>query len=289
MGRYGKFYVTEWGPIAQDNMVHNTKAEVFRRGPITCSVDSGRLEEGRYRRGELITDTYRTWDGKQYETDHVVSVVGWGVENGVEYWHVRNSWGRYMGEDGFVKVATGKNVMAIESNCNWAVIAPEPFTKEYGPSDADRLFPSADVPPLNELGYQKALSSKFVELDVATFIRRIMTSKNLTAMDAPTAFELAKTIAKAPPAKFSTLLLEVSAGTCGGESATPCPPVGSIPDIIHRSGLHAVAGVGLGCAALALACASIVCIVGRRRVRSSIRDVARAGLAEQAATELNAA
>merc|ERR1711957_730403 len=108
-------------------------------------------------------------------------------------------------------------------------IAPEPLTKEYGPSDADRLFPSADVPPLNELGYQKALSSKFMELDVATFIRRIMTSTNLTAMDAANAFELAKTIAKAPPAKFSTLLLEVSASTCGGASATPCPAAGSIP------------------------------------------------------------
>lgn len=37
--------------------------------------------------------------------DHAVTAVGYGNENGQEYFLVRNSWGTYWGENGYVKVA----------------------------------------------------------------------------------------------------------------------------------------------------------------------------------------
>lgn len=39
---------------------------------------------------------------------HAVKVLGWGKENGTDYWLCANSWGEAWGLDGFFKIKMGE-------------------------------------------------------------------------------------------------------------------------------------------------------------------------------------
>jgi len=70
--------------------------EVFYRGPIACSITSNANLKNYT--GGIFYDPVEN----RTVTNHVVSVVGWGVDttggNTTKYWIVRNSWGSHWGE-----------------------------------------------------------------------------------------------------------------------------------------------------------------------------------------------
>jgi len=47
------------------------------------------------------------------KTDHAVAVVGYGTENGVDYWLIKNSWGANRGENGYYKLQRGVKMCGL--------------------------------------------------------------------------------------------------------------------------------------------------------------------------------
>lgn len=46
---------------------------------------------------------------------HAIKIIGWGVEDGTDYWIVANSWNSDWGDNGFFKIARGTDECGIES------------------------------------------------------------------------------------------------------------------------------------------------------------------------------
>jgi len=109
LSHYPNATIAEYGSISGKSAMQK---EIFNRGPIACTIDAAPIEKYT---GGIAT-------GFSLMTDHVISVVGWGTDasEGL-YWIVRNSWGEYWGEQGYVRVKSG--ALALERACAWATVA----------------------------------------------------------------------------------------------------------------------------------------------------------------------
>jgi hypothetical protein len=83
-------------------------ASIRKRGSVTTSFDVYPDFEN-YKSG-----IYHRTTKKESLGGHAVRVVGWGVEGGVKYWKVANSWNRYWGEAGYFRILRGVNECGIE-------------------------------------------------------------------------------------------------------------------------------------------------------------------------------
>jgi cathepsin X len=104
--------VSQYGSVSGEM---NMKKEIMARGPIACGIDATAQFEA-YTGGIFSQN-------KQPMINHIVSVVGWGVQNGIKYWIGRNSWGTYWGESGWFRIVVGpaNRNLGIETDCYWAV------------------------------------------------------------------------------------------------------------------------------------------------------------------------
>lgn len=98
---------TRFQQIYTLNKTRAIKKEIFKNGPVTASFS-------------VYSDFLNYKDGVYYHVagkyigGHSVKILGWGVEKGVKYWLVANSWNTDWGNNGFFKIKRGKNTCGIE-------------------------------------------------------------------------------------------------------------------------------------------------------------------------------
>ncbi len=89
--KFDLYGVDEYGSLTG---IHEMKAEIFARGPIVCHLYSEPVEFDQYWGGIIKCDSGSA-DCKSLDTDHVIVIAGWGVDEATqtEYWVGRNSYG----------------------------------------------------------------------------------------------------------------------------------------------------------------------------------------------------
>ena len=113
---YPNATIAEYGSISGASAMQK---EIYARGPIACGIDASPILK--------YTSGIATDDGEG--VDHVISVVGWGNdEKEGKYWIVRNSWGEYWGEMGYIRVKFG--ALMVEEQCAWVSLGLFSITRE---------------------------------------------------------------------------------------------------------------------------------------------------------------
>jgi KDEL-tailed cysteine endopeptidase len=103
--------------------------------PVSVAIEADQMAFQLYR-GGVLNGTCGT------RLDHGVLVVGYGTENGIDYWKVKNSWGPTWGMDGYLKVLRGKKG---PGECGIKMQPSYPVVKAVAPGPAPA--PTPPTPP----------------------------------------------------------------------------------------------------------------------------------------------
>ena len=89
-------------------------------GPLSAIVHTN-LDWQLYDNG-IYNPSNTTCSNDISKQEHGVIIIGYGTENGLDYWIIRNSWGADWGENGHMRLVRGKNACGIANSVIYPIM-----------------------------------------------------------------------------------------------------------------------------------------------------------------------
>jgi len=69
-----------------------------------------------------IVDVESCTKNADEDLDHAINLVGYGTEDGKDYWLIRNSWSTYWGDEGYFKVVQGDRDCGVTTDAGYPIV-----------------------------------------------------------------------------------------------------------------------------------------------------------------------
>ncbi|XVF48887.1 hypothetical protein PTKIN_Ptkin03bG0224500 [Pterospermum kingtungense] len=100
---------------AEDELKH---AVAFVR-PVSVAFEV--VRDFRFYKNGVFTS--ETCGSTPMDVNHAVLAVGYGVDDDVPYWLIKNSWGENWGDNGYFKMEMGKNMCGVATCASYPIVA----------------------------------------------------------------------------------------------------------------------------------------------------------------------
>jgi cathepsin B len=97
------------GSVSMYSDVPSIQTAIMKDGPVEAAFTVYSDFEN------YVSGIYQYTSGDELG-GHAIKIVGWGTQNGVDYWKIQNSWNPYWGESGYFRMIRGTDNCGIEDD-----------------------------------------------------------------------------------------------------------------------------------------------------------------------------